>query len=136
MQSKHVARKMPAPFPCSEKSQSLSEQPAEIPVALSNETLTSLFTIFKLPLVISLHLQRRRPQQSRRKCGFCCFLAHFSAWFYQAAAQHFCPERSLCDLDTILQSHTGSSYVSPIKLSSPAFIPAKEVQAEIRSHSS
>lgn len=77
-----------------------------------------------------------RPQQSRRKCVFCCFLAHFSAWLYQAAAQHFCPERRLCDLDTISQSHTGSSYVSPIKLSSPTFIPAKEVQAKIRSYSS
>lgn len=77
-----------------------------------------------------------RPPGPRRKCVCCCFLAHTSAGFYQAAAQHFWAERRLCGLDTASQSHTGSSYVSPIKWSSPAFIPAKEVHAEIRSHSS
>lgn len=92
-------------------------------------------TIFKASLSDFTAFTERAPQP-RRKCVFCCFLAHFSAWFYQAAAQHFCPERRLCELDTISWSHTGSSYVLPIKLSSPAFIPAKEVQAEIRSHSS
>lgn len=51
-------------------------------------------TIFKASLS-DFTAFTERPHQSRRKCVFCCFLAHLSAWFYQAAAQHFCPERRL-----------------------------------------
>lgn len=62
------------------------------------------------------------PQQSRRKCVFSSCLAQRSAWCYQAAAQHLCPEKRLCVLDAVSWNYTGSSDVSPIKLSSAAFI--------------
>lgn len=86
----------------------------------------------KRSLVISLHLQT----DSIFKKEACVLLFLGSAQCLDLSS--FCTVLLSWKMPVWLGSHsesqTGSSYVPPIKLSSPAFIPAKEVQTEIKLH--
>lgn len=104
-------------------------------MALSNETPASFVQqYFKPPLAISLHLRRDCHDQEGNVCFAVSWLTQVPGFINLLHSTSVL--KDVCVTWIPFQSHTGSSYVSPIKLSSPAFIPAKEVQAEIRSHSS